>query len=125
MADSLEADRMTNINKVLASIKPDEDRRADSVFKNLKIMRGVRARVLVSTVMYNWSHALGVSCNHCHDTNDWAADTKIQKDIARSMVGIQSKIHRTILDSVIMHYENHTPHLSCLSCHHGQAIPEY
>ena len=123
--DTLEAERKMYIERVLSFIGSKENTRADSVFKNLKVMRGVSAKMLVSTVMYFWSQSLGVSCTHCHNTTNWASDEKPEKDIARSMVAMQSRIHREILDSLVMAYKISRPHLSCLSCHHGQAIPEY
>lgn len=45
--DSLEADRMKYMNEVMASIRGKEKLPADSVFKNLKVIRGLSAEHLL------------------------------------------------------------------------------
>src|ERR1051325_3923135 len=86
--DSLEADRMKYMNEVMASIKGKEKMRADSVFKNLKVIKGessISAEHLLWMMNWGWSAELGVSCSHCHVIGKWESDSLETKDIARGM----------------------------------------
>jgi len=72
--DSLEKDRMKHMNEVMASIKGKEKWRADSVFKNIKVIVGessVSAEHFLWMMNWGWSKELGVSCFHCHKAGNW------------------------------------------------------
>jgi hypothetical protein len=67
--DSLEADRLKYMNEVMESIKGKEKLPADSVFKNIKVIKGassVSAEHFLWMMNWGWSAELGVSCSHCH-----------------------------------------------------------
>ena len=57
--DSLETDRMKYMNEVMASIKGKEKMRADSVFKNLKVIKGEGQYICRTSFM---DDELGLEC---------------------------------------------------------------
>ena len=121
LQDSLEADRAKYVNLVKESIKGKENMRADSVFKNIKILR-VPAGKLLAIMNFGYSHSLGVSCGHCHNTSDFSSDEKKEKDIARQMVVMNNKINTELLKN-IQGLESQTPVINCTTCHRGEVKP--
>src|SRR5437868_6036529 len=86
--DSLEADRMKYMNEVMESIRGKEKLPADSVFKNIEVIKGkssVSAEHLLWMMNWGWSAELGVSCAHCHVIGKWESDSLSTKEIARGM----------------------------------------
>jgi hypothetical protein len=125
--DSLEKDRLKFMNEVMASIKGKEKWRADSVFKNLKVIIGessVSAEHFLWMMNWGWSAELGVSCSHCHVAGQWESDTLPAKDIARGMWNMRVKINKEILPAITgLNYDNN-PKVTCITCHRGKPIPE-
>ena len=76
LSDSLEKDRAKYVAIVLEKIKGKENLPADSVFKNLKLFKGIPARRLFAIMNIGYSKSLGVSCGHCHNTDDFASEEK-------------------------------------------------
>lgn len=126
MEDSLEKDRLKFMNEVMASIKGKEKWPADSVFKNLKVIKGqssVSAEHFLWMMNWGWSAELGVSCSHCHTTAKWESDSLPTKDIARGMWTMRVMINKEILPSITgLNYEKN-PKVTCLTCHRGKAVP--
>jgi hypothetical protein len=125
--DSLEADRMKYMNEVMASIKGKEKMRADSVFKNLKVIKGessISAEHLLWMMNWGWSAELGVSCSYCHVIGKWESDSLETKDIARGMWNMRVMINKEILPGITgMNYDTN-PAVSCITCHRGKPIPD-
>lgn len=124
--DSLEKDRLKYMNEVLASIKGKEKMRADSVFKNLQVIRGesaISAEHLLWMMNWGWSAELGITCNYCHDVNDWVSDVKPAKNIARGMWNMRVKINNEILPAITNRNYQDSPAVSCITCHRGSPIP--
>jgi hypothetical protein len=111
----------------MASIKGKEKLPADSVFKNLKVIKGagnVSAEHLLWMMNWGWSAELGVSCSHCHVTGKWESDSLATKDIARGMWLMRVKIDSEILPGITgKNYENNPP-VSCITCHRGKPVPD-
>jgi len=124
--DSLKKDRMKYMNEVMASIKGKEKMRADSVFKNLKVIIGpssISAEHLLWMMNWGWSEELGISCSYCHVKDDWASDALRPKEIARGMWNMRVKINKEILPQITgRDYEAH-PMVTCITCHRGKPIP--
>src|SRR5450432_3253582 len=124
--DSLETDRLKYMNEVLMSIKGKEKMEADSVFKNLKVIRGkssISAEHLLWMMNWGWSKELGISCSYCHDVNNWASDTIPVKNIARGMWTMRVLINKEILPGITgRNYEN-DPAVNCITCHRGKPVP--
>ena len=127
LEDSLEKDRLKNMNEVLASIKGKEKWRADSVFKNIKVIVGessVSAEHLLWMMNWGWSEELGVTCSHCHTTGKWESDSIPAKNIARGMWTMRVKINKELLPSITgLDYEKN-PKVSCITCHRGKPVPD-
>jgi hypothetical protein len=119
--DSLAADRAKYVNMVMKSIQGKENMRSDSVFKNIKILKVPAARFLKIMEM-GYSKSLGVSCGHCHNTNDFSSDEKSAKDITRQMIEMNGKINNELLKN-ISGLENKSPVINCTTCHRGQLKP--
>jgi hypothetical protein len=119
--DSLQAGRDKFINELKQKIKGREQVAVDSVFQNLKVFGGFPAENLL-LAMNSWSRALGVSCNHCHETNNWALDTNPQKDIARQMSEMTTNINKEYLRNIKgLPQGRHI--INCTSCHNGKLKP--
>ena len=125
--DSLEADRLKYMNEVMESIKGKEKLPADSVFKNIKVIKGsssVSAEHFLWMMNWGWSAELGVSCSHCHVPGKWESDELLTKDIARGMWLMRVKINSEILPGITgMNYDKN-PAVSCITCHRGKPIPD-
>lgn len=117
--DSLQADRQKYIEKIKLAIKGKEQITVDSIFDNLQVLGGFPAENLVFA-MEAWSKALGVSCGHCHRTDDFASDEKKQKSIARDMVNLGTMINERLktIDGL-----SKRPIVNCISCHRGALKP--
>jgi len=125
--DSLEADRLKYMNQVIASIKGKEKLPADSVFKNIKVIKGknsVSAEHFLWMMNWGWSAELGVSCSHCHIIGKWESDSLDTKDIARGMWNMRVKINDEILPGITGKSYDNDPAVSCITCHRGKPVPD-
>ncbi len=119
--DSLKADREKYKQKVLASIKGKENLPSDSVYKNIEIFKGVPAGRLLAIMDIAYSQSLGVSCGHCHNTNDFASEEKPQKQITREMWALAAQTRDHLKNIKGLKSEN--PAVNCTTCHRGQVKP--
>lgn len=119
--DSLEADRMKYVQLLRESIKGKENKRADSVFKNIKMLK-VPAGRLLAIMNMGYSRSLGVSCGHCHNTKDFASEEKKEKEIARQMMAMARTINMDLLKK-IEGLQSKEPVVNCTTCHRGQKKP--
>jgi hypothetical protein len=120
--DSLDADRAKYVALVLAKIKGKEKFPVDSVFTNLKIFKGFPAERLLKIMELGYSRSLGVSCGHCHNTDDFASDEKKEKDIAREMSSMTGTINNQLLKN-IPGLAGTNAIVNCTTCHRGQIKP--
>ena len=119
--DSLEKDRAKYTALVNDRIKGKEKMLVDSVFSNLKVLGGFPAENLVFA-MNSWSRALGVSCGHCHNTNDFAKDEKQKKEISRQMVEMGTMISQKLKT---INGLSDRPIVNCTTCHRGELKPAF
>ena len=125
--DSLEQDRLKYMDEVMASIKGKEKLPADSVFKNIKVIKGkssVSAEHLLWMMNWGWSAELGVSCSHCHVIGKWESDSLDEKNIARGMWNMRVKINDEILPGITGKSYDNDPAVSCITCHRGKPVPD-
>lgn len=120
-SDSLEAAKQYFADKVSENIKGKEEISADSVFSDIQIMKGVPAGRIVNIMNKGFSRALGVGCDHCHNTNDWASNEKKEKLIAREMMKMSGQIRSMIKD--IKEIESKEATINCTTCHRGEIVP--
>lgn len=120
-ADSVKADRAKHLARLRESIAGKEKLPADSVFKDIQIFNGVPAGRLLAIMEIGYSQSLGVSCGHCHNTNDFASSEKPQKQIAREMHAMSANIREQL--SQIKNLKSENPMVNCTTCHRGQVKP--
>jgi Photosynthetic reaction centre cytochrome C subunit len=120
--DSIEADKARHLAGLMEKIKGKEKLPVDSVFKNLKLFKGMPAENLLRIMDKGWSRALGVSCGHCHNTTDWASDEKSPKESARAMAKMNGRINNELLKEV-PGLQSTNPIVNCTTCHRGQVKP--
>lgn len=122
--DSLAADRAKYSKEVLEAIKGKEKMPADSVFKNIKVFKGRPAEQVVRIMENGWSKALGVSCSHCHNVQDWSSDEKNDKELTIEMVEMTNKINNDLFKNMKSFAgKPRTPTVGCMTCHRGEAHP--
>jgi hypothetical protein len=120
--DTLAPERDRFMAEVLKTIAGREMMPAESVFKNIQMpaLKPMRSGQLVRAMNLGFARSLGVSCTHCHDTNDWASDAKRPKAVARLMIRMTNQLTQQIraLEGV-----NQTATVTCTTCHRGSVKP--
>lgn len=122
--DSLRADRRMYVDRIREKIKGKEQLPAEDVYQDVRILKGRTAGQLLGVMSGGFSNSLGVSCSHCHVTDDFSKDDKPTKQIARDMW----RMMRTINDSLIANIKNiksANPGVNCGTCHNGHARPGF
>src|SRR5258706_10929248 len=123
--DSLASERERFTNEILATIKGKESEMAGTVFKNIQTFgtkESIKATHFLAVMNY-WGEALGVSCTHCHNSNDWSSDEKKTKNMARGMYALRQIINKQISFEV-ENAKEIKPLVNCGTCHRGKTIPE-
>jgi hypothetical protein len=108
---------------VLRSIAGRENQPAESVFKNIKIFKGVPAGRLVNIMNNGFGRSLGVSCGFCHVVGKWDLDDKEQKNTARLMFAMVQTINRDYISKVPRDSTGPAPVVNCFTCHRGEPRP--
>lgn len=119
--DSFKAERDSIIQVVLADLGDRKTAPAESVFKNLKILKGMPAERMLGT-MNAFSRSLGVSCRYCHVPGHWKDEDKKTKELARQMMKMSSAINDDYLAKMDFGGDD-KPHVGCMTCHRGEAEP--
>lgn len=107
------------LQTVAATIVGRENEPAESVFKNIQILKGKTAGELLKT-MDSYGNALSGLCTFCHVPNDWQADTRPNKVRARVMQQMTTAINNEHL--VKLDQKPERP-VTCMTCHHGLQNP--
>lgn len=124
MRDSLTAARRdSGAAGVLRSIAGRENQPAESVFKNIKIMKGIPAGRLVNIMNAGFGRSVGVSCGFCHVPGKWDLDDKKEKDTARLMFAMVQTINRDYIAKVPVDSGAPRPAVNCFTCHRGMQRP--
>jgi hypothetical protein len=121
--DSLTSARRDSASAmVLRSIAGRENQPAESVFKNIKILKGVPAGRLVNIMNMGFGRSLGVSCGFCHVPGKWDLDDKEEKNTARLMFAMVQTINRDYM-SKVPNDRGAAPVVNCFTCHRGNPRP--
>ncbi|MGO9480642.1 MAG: c-type cytochrome [Candidatus Kryptoniota bacterium] len=96
-------------------LSPDS---TNSFGDNLKVLHGIHSREQLMNVMRGFTEALGVKCEFCHNTDNFASDEKIQKRTARVMIKMAANIDENYL--VGPQIEK----VTCFTCHRGSSVPK-
>lgn len=83
--------------------------------KNLKVMTGMSGADVIQA-MRAFRTALGVECVYCHVQGDFASDENPKKEVARHMIEMSQKINTQFPDGKM--------HVTCYTCHRGEAEPK-
>jgi len=97
-------------------------------YKNLKILSKNIGEKELDSIMHKFTDGLGVKCNFCHVRGndgkwDHASDEKPEKNIARKMMRMTTKINKKYFEYAKNDEGTRVEVLTCYSCHHGQAHP--
>jgi Photosynthetic reaction centre cytochrome C subunit len=111
---------------IAATNPPDEHA------KNLKVLPKNISHEDLDKIMDGFKAALGVKCNFCHapfkDTTnhhlDFASDDKPEKNIARHMMRMTTKINKKFFSFNKDEKGETIPAVSCITCHRGDPHPE-
>jgi hypothetical protein len=107
-------------NPLRQLIAGHENEPAETLFKNIQVLKGVPAGRFLET-MEGFSHALGTNCKKCHDTENFASDDKEEKKAARGMVTMTRDINEKYIKTIPG--MDSGSFVSCNTCHHGQSNP--
>jgi hypothetical protein len=99
---------------MLALASLAQARAADTQAKNLQILPKNIAMKELKEKMKLMSRMLGVQCDHCHDTDDFAKDTE-DKKTARAMMTMVMDVNKRFFANKDM--------VNCATCHNGHAMP--
>ena len=122
--DTFATERDSLVKVLLADLGPRASMPAESVFKNLKVIKGRTAEQLLRTMNMGFGRSLGVRCQHCHVLGHWADEDKNTKQIARDMMAMADKINDELLPA-IKNIKSEHPGVGCSDCHHGVARPGF
>jgi hypothetical protein len=111
------------LSELREKIAGREKQPAAEVFKNIQLFKTMEAGKLPGTMGF-WSHALGVTCKHCHIVDQWEKEERPEKQIARDMVQMVSEINTRLLKN-IKNLDSPEPRIGCWTCHRGKLIPEF
>jgi hypothetical protein len=122
--DSVNAARRdSGAASVMRTIAGRENQPAESVFKNIKILKGFPAGRLVNIMNMGFGRSLGVSCGFCHVPGKWDLDDKEQKNTARLMFAMVQTINRDYISKVPVDSGAPRPVVNCFTCHRGNSRP--
>jgi photosynthetic reaction center cytochrome c subunit len=100
---------------MLQRIAGKENEPAETVFQNVKVLKGVPAGRFLEIMNDGFGHGLGVSCGFCHVPGQWASDQKANKNVARDMVQMVSRINTDLHG--MQNLPDAQPTIGCITCH--------
>ena len=110
------------IANLKADIAGKETQPAETVFRNIQILKGVPAGRVLGIMQMGFSPALGVDCRHCHVPGQWESDDKKEKQVAREMSRMTREINEKYL-AAIKGLDSEKPAVNCTTCHRGEVKP--
>ncbi|MDZ4675562.1 MAG: c-type cytochrome [Gemmatimonadota bacterium] len=119
--DTLQPKRDAAMNAVLQQIAGKEELPASEVFTNMKLLGDMPAGRLLRIMNQGYSRNLGVTCDYCHNTDDYGSDEKKEKETARAMITMVGTIAGEL--GRITTIKSEQPVVNCGTCHRGVARP--
>jgi hypothetical protein len=83
--------------------------------KNLKVLPKSMSKNDIKKLMKKQAEALGVQCDHCHDTDDMSKDTE-KKEVARKMMVMVNELNTKNFGG--------KQRITCMTCHNGDVKPK-
>ena len=119
--DSNAAMRDSLMKIVMEKIAGKENAPAESVFKNIQILKGRPAGSIPRMMNFGFGRSLGVGCFYCHEQGDWSKDTKRPLKVARDMIKMSATINNDLLSKMDLdlHGGTERPVVNCGTCHRG------
>lgn len=110
------------VARILESIAGKEELPSEQVFRNIRIFKGVSAARLLRIMQAGYSDSLGVSCDHCHVTEQYDSDEKRAKRATRDMAVMVASINKQL--EAMQHIDGETTApVNCMTCHRGELKP--
>lgn len=119
--DTLQPRRDAAMELILRDIAGKEELPAREVFANIKLLGDMPAGRMLRIMNQGYSRNLGVTCDYCHDTDDYGSDDKREKETARAMIQLVGTIAGELRQIPSIKSEN--PVVNCGTCHRGVARP--
>ena len=113
--DSLGPLRQRAVTAMLQRIAGRESAPAESVFQNVKVLKGVPAGRFLEIMNEGFGHGLGVSCGFCHVPGQWASDQKPNKNAARDMIRMVDNVNADLRSMSAL--PDPQPMIGCITCH--------
>lgn len=98
--------------------------------QNLKVLPKDISEDDLHATMRDYSRALGVHCNYCHESHkvegqdrpkmDFASDKVEDKDIAREMIKMTAALNKNYISKID---DGKLRQVTCVTCHNGNAHP--
>ncbi len=112
-----------HVARLMQSIAGRESLPAEQVFANVQWLKGVPAERFLRIMNGGYSRALGVQCEHCHVTTDFASDEKRPKRAAREMAVMHRSSNQQLGAMTNLETESTARAVSCSICHRGEVRP--
>jgi hypothetical protein len=113
--DTLGPLRQRAVAAMLQRIAGRESAPAESVFQNVKVLKGVPAGRFLEIMNDGFGHGLGVSCGFCHVPGQWASDQKPNKNTARAMIHMVDNVNTDLRSMTGL--PDPEPMVGCITCH--------
>lgn len=112
---------------LMTAFMPAQDKKAS----NLKVLPKNISHEDLDKIMDGFTTGLGVKCNFCHAPKsdnpkrlDFASDAKPEKEIARDMMRMTSRINRKYFHIKNIYEPKAVLAVNCITCHNGKAHPQ-
>ena len=114
------------VQRLTARIAGREHDPAGKVFKNVRLegLKAIPAEDLLDIMDGGYSRALGVTCTHCHDEDDFSSDAKRPKRAAREMAVMHRGINRQLAKMTHLESDGDDRFINCGTCHRGTLRPQ-
>jgi len=114
------------VRRVSSEIAGREQEAASQVFKNIQldVLKKAPASRLLLIMNLGYSRALGVTCEHCHLTDDFSKDDKRPKRAAREMALMHFSINQQLAKMQELEPNPQGHFVNCWTCHRGSSKPK-
>jgi hypothetical protein len=116
--DSIGTLRAATTAQLMKDVAGKEDQPAGTVFKNVQLLKDMKAGEFLTFMDQTVGKGLGRNCTDCHVANDWQSDSLGRKKTARLMIGVMQGINNDLLTKMPARNGN-TPKINCVTCHRG------
>ena len=114
------------VRQLSTQIAGREQVAASQVFKNIQldVLKKTPASRLLLIMNLGYSRALGVTCEHCHVTDDFSKDDKRPKRAAREMALMHFSINQQLAKMQELEPNPQGHFVNCSTCHRGSSKPK-